>query len=282
MTHTDRYIPGVPCFIDSMRRDPHAAAAFYGELFGWDYQDVMPESGSGTYLMARLDGRDVAGLGSSDGVVREPPVWSTYVWVTSADEAAASAVAAGATVVMEPTDMFEAGRMAVLADPEGAELCLWEPRKHRGAGAVNEPGTLVFNVLHTRDLGRAAEFYNAVFGWEVVDIGGEPMWALTGYGDFLDELNPGTLAGLAASGAPAGFENVVAAIETIGAEDADTRPHWGVTFGVDDTDATVKLAAELGGTVLVEPVDAPWVRYAVIADPQGAVFTASQYVPDQQ
>jgi uncharacterized protein len=279
---TDRYIPGVPCWVDTVHPDPAAAAAFYGELFDWECEETMPADAPGSYITGRIRGADVAAIGSIPPGAPNIAMWNTYVWVDSADATTAAAVAAGATVVTEPVDIFDAGRMAMLADPEGAVIGLWEPNRHRGATVVNEPGSLVFNDLHTRDVERAAAFYHAAFGWEVVDIGGSPMWALPGYGEFLDRLNPGTLAGFAESGAPAGFENVVASMALIAADDATTEPHWGVTFGVADTDASAKLAVELGGRLVSGPVDAPWVRFAVIADPQGAVFTASQYVPQSQ
>lgn len=278
----DRYIPGVPCWVDSVHPDPVSAAEFYGALFGWECENTMPAGSEGDYIMGRIRGEDVAAVGSLPPGTPTDPRWNTYVWVSNVDDTVTVALDAGATVVSDAADIFESGRTAMLADPEGAVFGLWEPRQHRGATIVNEPGSVVFNTLHTRDLDRAAGFYGRVFGWQVVDIGGDPMWALPGYGEFLDTLRPGTLAGYAESGAPAGFENVVAAVAPIAADDPAGTPRWGVTFGVDDADATAELATKLGGRVLVAPVDAPWVRYCVIADPQGAEFTASQFVPENQ
>jgi uncharacterized protein len=277
---SDRYIPGVPCWVEGVHPDPAAAADFYSQLFGWECErTVSPESGD-TYIIGRIRGEDVAALGSASPGGSTTAGWITYVWVASADETSAAAVAAGGTVVTEPVEVADAGRMAMLADPEGAVFGLWEPNQHRGASAVNEPGSVVFNDLHTRDVHRAADFYSKVFGWEVVDIGGAPMWALPGYGAFLDTINPGTVASTIEAGAPAAFVNVVASVAPIPTDDADTPAHWGVTFGVSDADLAAKHAVELGGRVLVGPTDAPWVRFAVIADPQGAVFTASQYKPE--
>ena len=121
-----------------------------------------------------------------------------------------------------------------------------------------------------------------MFGWETIDVGGAEMWALPAYGDFLEERTPGKRARMAELGAPEGFESVVASLAAIPAEQPDTPAHWGVTFAVADADETAARAAELGGTVVVAPFDAPWVRMAVIADPQGATFTASQFVPPSQ
>lgn len=273
----DRYIPGVPCWVDAVHPDPTAAAEFYGSLFGWECEQG---TSTDTYLLGRIRGEDVAALSSIPPGGSQAPAWNTYIWAASADDATAVAVAAGGTVVTDPVDIPGFGRMAMLADPEGAVFGVWEGREHRGAAVVNEPGSVTFNDLHTRDLQRAAEFYSQVFGWDVLDVGGDPMWALPGYGAFLDTIIPGTLAGLAEMGAPQGFENVVASVGLIPAEDPETPAHWGVTFGVEDADVTAKVAVELGGRLLVEPMDAPWVRMTVIADPQGATFTASQFKPE--
>jgi hypothetical protein len=197
--------------------------------------------------------------------------------------AASKVFDAGGRVVMEPFDVGDAGRMAVCADPEGAAFCLWQPRQHKGAQIVNEPGSVNFNTLVTRDLEAARKFYGAVFGWETLDIGGgAPMWALPGYGDHLESREPGVRERMAEMGAPRGFEDVVAGIDRIPADQVDTPAHWGVTFGVEDADATARKAAELGANVAVEPMDAPWVRLTVITDPQGATFVASQFVPENR
>ena len=148
---------------------------------------------------------------------------------------------------------------------------------------MNEHGGVNFNDLYTRDPARAAEFYGAVFGWELIELGpGMFMWGMPAYGDFLEELNPGMRAGMAEMGAPVGFENVVASVVTIDSADTDTAAHWGITFGVDDADAAAAAAARLGGKVLSEPVDLPWVRSTTLEDPQGATFVASQFKPENQ
>jgi hypothetical protein len=180
---------------------------------------------------------------------------------------------------MAPADVGDAGRMAVFADPAGAAFCVWQARGHRGAGIVNEPGSLNFNVLNTRDLDGACAFYGAVFGWEVIDIGGASAWALPGYGDFLERRTPGMRENMAALGAPARFEDVVASVNPI---TDDIPAHWGVTFAVADADAVAARAAELGGRVDVPPFDAPWVRMTIVTDPQGATFTASKFVPENK
>lgn len=274
---SDRYIPGVPCWIDTTQRDPQAAVAFYGELFGWEFEDVMPPESPGRYFIARRPGGDVAAVsGPQQGA--PAAVWNSYVWVTDADESAAAVRAAGGTLLMEPADVMDAGRMAVCADPAGAAFSLWQPKAHRGAAVVNEHGSLVFNNLNTPDLEGAQGFYGAVFGWEVLDVGGAPMWALPGYGDFLEERTPGMRKNMAEMGAPERFEDVVADLATI----AEAPAYWSVTFAVDDADAIAARAAELGGRVVAAPFDAPWVRMTVIEDPQGAAFSAGQFVPENK
>jgi predicted enzyme related to lactoylglutathione lyase len=282
MPERDGYIPGVPCWIDTSQPDPEAAVDFYRGLFGWELEDVMPPDAPGKYFIGRIRGGDVAAVGSIPEGAPPMAMWNTYIWVESADETAERVRAAGGTVLTEPFDVFDAGRMAVFADPEGATFCAWQPGKHRGATVVNEPGSLNFNNLHTRDPEGAKAFYGAVFGWEALGVGDGEMWALPAYGDFLEARTPGLRAGMAEMGAPQGFENVVASLDPIGTEQPGTPAHWGVTFGVADADAIAERAAELGGTVDVPPFDAPWVRMTVITDPQGATFTAAKFVPENK
>ena len=184
---------------------------------------------------------------------------------------------------MEPFDVMEAGRMGVFADPEGAVFCVWEAKEHKGAQVVNEHGSLNFNGLNTRDAESAKKFYDAVFGWETLDLGGgTEFWTLPAYGDHLETITPGIRKQVKSAGGPEGFENVVAAINPIPDDQPDTPPHWSVTFAVDDADAVAEKAAELGGKVIVPAFDAPWVRMTVLSDPQGATFIASKYVEENK
>jgi uncharacterized protein len=277
MSLPDRYIPGVPCWADVTQPDPRAAAEFYGGLFGWELEDVMPPGSPAPYLMARIRGEDVAAVA---GVAEDQPAaaaWNTYVWVTDAADTAGRVRSAGGEVLREPAPVGDWGRMAAFADPSGATFRAWEPASHRGATVVNEHGAVNFNDLHTADVDAAAAFYGAVFGWEVLDTGGGTLaWALPGYGDFLESRRPGMREQMAKMGAPERFEDVVASIRP----PADDRPAgWGITFGIDDADAAAARAVELGGRVVSPPADAPWVRVAVIEDPHGARFATSQFVP---
>jgi uncharacterized protein len=282
MPERDTYIPGVPCWIDTSQPDPEAAVAFYSGLFGWEFEDVMPQAAPAKYFLARLRGRAVAAVGSIPESAPPTAMWDTYVWVDSADEAAAKARAAGGGVVKEPFDVPGAGRMAVCTDPEGAVFCVWQAYQHNGAQVVNEPGAVSFNDLYTRDVEGAKSFYSAVFGWETLGLGGGfEMWTLPGYGDFLERDDPDLRKRLAEVGGEPGFEDVVASISLIADDQPDVPPHWGVTFAVADADAIAEKATELGGTVVVPPFDAPWVRMTVLTDPQGATFTASKFVPPE-
>jgi uncharacterized protein len=283
MLKRDGYVPGVPCWIDTSQPDPEAAVAFYGDLFGWDFQDAMPPDSPGKYFIARLRGGDVAAVGSQPEGGPPIAVWNTYVWVESADQAASMVQDAGGRVAMDPFDVMDAGRMAVFTDPEGAAFCVWQAKAHKGAQIVNEPGSLNFNGLNTRNVERARLFYGSVFGWETLGLGdGADAWRLPGYGDFLEQSDPGLRKRMAESGAPEGFEDVVATLNPIADDQPDVPAHWSVIFAVDDADATAEKAAELGGQLVVPPLDAPWVRMTVITDPQGATFTASQFAPENK
>jgi len=283
MPERDGYIPGVPCWIDTSQPDPEAAVGFYTDLFGWEFEDVMPPDSPGKYFVARLGGGDVAAVGSVPESAPQAAMWNTYIWVDNADEAAAKVKRAGGRAVMEPFDVMGAGRMAVFTDPEGAAFCVWQAREHKGARIVNEAGSLNFNGLNTRDAKGAKSFYGSVFGWETLSLGGgAEMWTLPGYGDYLERDNPELRKQMAEAGALEGFEDVVATINPIADDQPDVPAHWSVTFAVDDADATAERAAELGGQVVAPPFDAPWVRMTVINDPQGATFIASKFVPENK
>ena len=283
MAERDGYIPGVPCWVDTTQPDPEAAATFYGGLFGWELEDAMPPGSEVHYYIGRIRGGDVAAISSiSEGT---PPIalWNTYVWVDSADDTAAKVRDAGGKVLMEPGDVLDAGRMAVFADPEGAVFCVWQANRHKGARVVNEHGALNFNGLNTRDPETAKTFYGAVFGWDTLTLdGGAEMWTLPGYGDYLERDTPGLRKMVMDVGAPERFIDVVAAINPITDDMPEMPANWSVTFAVDDADGIARRAVELGGKVLAGPFDAPWVRMAVIADPQGATFMASKFVPENK
>ena len=278
MPERDGYIPGVPCWVDTSQPDPEVVLDFYGGIFGWEYENVLPDDSGGKYFVARIRGLDAAAIGSVPDGAPPMAVWNTYIWVDSADEIAAKVRNAGGNVVTEPFDIFESGRMAVFSDPEGAVFCVWQANEHKGARIVNEHGTLNFNGLNTRDVeGRRRSTARSSAGrcWRSRR---RPDVDAAGYGDHLETINPGLRKQVEEVGGPPGFEDVVASINPIPDDQPDTPPHWSVTFGVDDADETAAKAAELGGKVLVPPFDAPWVRMTILSDPAGATFIASQFV----
>lgn len=192
-------------------------------------------------------------------------------------------VESGAALRAPATDAGEDGRSAALADPEGAEFRLWQPRRQQGAQAVNQPGTWNFSDLHTRNPGAAVGFYQGAFGWQVdkVGFGADEadfglMVRMPGYGDHLEATaDPEMRARQSEFSAPPGFADAVAWIVPIG---ADQAPHWHVTFAVAHRDRTSLDAERLGAQVLRQD-DTAWTREALIRDPQGAVFTVSQFTP---
>lgn len=280
----DGYIHGVPCAVDTMQPDPEAAIAFYGGLFGWEFEDVMPPDSPRRYFVARLRGLDVAAVGSLPDDGPQTAMWNTYFWVDSADDIATKVRDAGGRVVSGPVDVPpNAGRTAVFTDPEGAPFRIWEAKQNKGAQLVNEPGSLNLNGLNTRDVEGAKAFYGPVFGWRTITLaGGLEMWTLPGFGDFLERDNPELRKQMAAAEAPDGFEDVVGTITPIAEDQPETPAHWSVIFATDDADAMAVQAEELGGRVIVPPFDAPWVRMTILSDPQGATFITSKFAPDNR
>jgi predicted enzyme related to lactoylglutathione lyase len=270
---TRTYPQGVPSWIDVEQPDPDAAAAFYGGLLGWTFTRVTPEDAPVTYLVAALDGHDVAGVG---GPGTGGPGWSTYVAVDDAEEVCRRWEAAGGRVVQQPQPAGEGGVAAVCADPSGHELRLWQARRRLGAQLTNAPGTWNFSDLHTTDADAATAFYREVLGWEVEDLGYALMVRQPGYGDHLaSTVDPGIHERQDGIGAPPGFADAIAWFARV---DDPAAAGWKVTFTVDDRDAAADRARELGGEVLGTD-DTDWTRTALVRDPQGATFTLSEFTP---
>ena len=251
----ETYENGVPSWVELGAPDPTAAGAFYAGLFGWTVNPGPPEAGG--YIVAELNGRSVAGIGSQQNPA--PPVWATYINVDDADATAAAITAAGGTVMMPPTDVMDVGRMAIFTDPVGAVCGLWQPGTHTGAGIVNEPGAYSWSELVTTDIPASKAFYGAVFGWDGDTMGGDGPGAYTEW-----KLGGRPIGGMMAK-PPTMPEHV--------------PPHWGVYFAVADTDASVARATELGGSVLMAPMDIEPGRFAVLADPAGASFNVIAMKP---
>lgn len=246
MPEVTEYAPGTPSWVDLGTPDMEAAKAFYGRLFGWELADTGEEGGH--YQMALKEGKAVAGLGPQQQP--GPPYWTTYVSVDSADATAAAVRGAGGTVLMEPMDVLDAGRIAVFADPTGAPFSVWQPGLHLGAQLANEPGTFCWNELETRDPETASAFYSAVFAWKP-QTEAEPI----PYTQFFR-----------------GDASVAGMMDIRGRVPDEVPAHWLVYFTVADCDATVAEAQAAGGSVMVEPVTIPTGRFAIVNDPQGAFF----------
>ncbi|MGO9884048.1 MAG: VOC family protein [Solirubrobacteraceae bacterium] len=271
MSETRTYPNGVPSWVDTEQPHPEAAADFYRALFGWSFTTVSAPAAP-FYAIATVAGRTVAGLGAGPA---QPAVWNTYIAVDDADATAARASAAGGEILAEPFDVGQAGRMAICRDPAGAAFRLSQARGLLGAQRVNEPGCWNFSDLHTAEPDTTS-FYATVFDWSVEDLGLARMVRRPGYGDHLEAtVDPDIRTRQTGVGAPPGFEDAIA---WAGALETGTSPHWHVTFAVEDRDTTAALADQLGAEV-ISAEDTQWTRTALVRDPQGAIFTASQFTP---
>jgi predicted enzyme related to lactoylglutathione lyase len=267
MSERDQYPAGVPCWVETLQPDPRAAIDFYGSLFGWEFSGPgqTPGDPAGEYFVARVRGRDVAGIGSMPSAGGPAtPMWSTQIRVASADAAASAVERAGGRVLVEPFDAPPAGRLAVVADPAGAVLCTWEAGDREGAQLVNEPRAWAMSTLNTADPEGSKEFYGAVFGWDtdVFDAGGAKIT--------LFRL-PGYQGGEPRQPVP---RDVVAVMLPVAPGTAQS--HWSVDFWIDDADLAVATATRLGGQLVASPRDTPGFRSAVLADLGGAIFSVSQ------
>ncbi|HRE90463.1 MAG TPA: VOC family protein, partial [Myxococcota bacterium] len=221
-----------------------------GELFGWSFDIQGPEYGN--YAVAMKDGGVAAGMGQLPPDAGFPPSWTVYFAVESADAAAGAAAQQGGQVMMPPMDVGTQGRMAILVDKTGAVFGVWQPKDHTGATIVQEPGSMAWCEVNTRDAAGARAFYEGTFGLSTkpIEAGGGTEY----YTMHLGELT-------------------VAGILQMTAEWGELPPHWIAYFAVEDTDASAERVKALGGKVMHGPFDTPYGRMAVVMDPQGAVFS---------
>jgi predicted enzyme related to lactoylglutathione lyase len=253
LNSTETHAPGTPIWTDLGSPDVQASARFYGQLFGWQAEDLGEQAGH--YNMFRHNGKVVAAAGPlmNPG---QPTAWTTYVSVSNAEATAKKVTEAGGTVLSAPMAIMDQGSMAVFADPAGAAFAIWQPAVMKGAEQFNTPVSMSWNELATRDVEGAKAFYAKVFGWGVKS---NPM---PGGGEYIEwQLNGKSIGGGQAMGSR--FPPQV-------------PPHWLVYFAVANTDETMKRAQELGGKVMSPAIDIPQGRLAVIADPQGATFAVIQ------
>ncbi len=254
MSDVAEFAPGSFCWVELGTTDQQAAKHFYGELFGWIANDI-PIGPEVYYTMLQLGGRDVAALyplGEDQIAQGLPPQWIVYMAVSSTDEAVLQVRSLGGTVLAEPFDVMDVGRMAMIQDPTGGVFALWEARSHPGVGVMDEPGAVTWLELTTADPERARTFYSGLFGWEaeLQPIGGAE------YTTFSMQGRP------------------VAGMMLPPEELGGGPPLWTVYFAVEDCDRSAERTRELGGEIRVPPTDVPGIgRFAALEDPQGAGFS---------
>lgn len=254
MTDVTRHEPGSFSWAELATSDPAAAKKFYTSLFGWSVVD-NPMGEDMVYTRLQLAGKDVAALYKQMKDQAEmgiPPNWMCYVTVQSADETAKKVKSLGGNVMAEPFDVMDYGRMAVVQDPEGAVLSLWQPMTHTGVQKIDEPGALCWCELSTRDAAKAEKFYGGLFGW--------------GFKTNDPQYHEITRGGTSIGG-----------IRPLGPEMQGVPAHWGIYFQVSDCDASAAKAKSAGGKLCFGPMDVEKVgRFAAIQDPQGAAFSVIQ------
>lgn len=255
MSQRTDYAPGTPNWVDLGTPDPEAASSFYGALFGWTFDPGENPELTGGYLSAMLGDQPVAGAMKlmQEG---QPPAWSTYISVEDADATMEAVKANGGNVAVEPMDVLDIGRMGFFIDPTGAFCGIWQPKTFNGAGVVNEPGAFSWNELGTRDPAAAKDFYAAVFGWGSEDHDMGDMGTYTEW-----KLGEASIGGM---------------MDVSGRLPDEIPAHWLVYFAVENTDAAVETVKSEGGSVNFGPIDIPAGRFAIVADPFGAVFAVIQ------
>ncbi len=249
MPTRDGYAEGIPSWIDLATPDLEGAKSFYGELFGWEFEDTG--SDMGPYTMVSQKGLVAAGIGiAPEG---QPSVWSTYFAVDDADATATKIEDAGGSMMMECSDIPGAGRLAFATDPTGAAFGIWQAGEHFGAAIVNEHGSLNWNELTSDDLESALPFYEKVFGHAIRKTENPT-------GDYtLLSINDTEIAGAMAPPVP------------------NIPNNWGIYFAVDDTQKAIDTALANGGSKTYGPMDIPDVGIiAGLQDPYGAFFTVIQ------
>jgi predicted enzyme related to lactoylglutathione lyase len=257
MPTVEKHAPGFFCWVELSTTDAPAAKAFYSGLFGWQPKD-MPMGPDAFYTMLLLDGKEVGALYSQDQQQRDqhiPPHWMNYVAVASADDTAARAKSLGGKVLAEPFDVFDARRMAVIQDPTGGTLSIWQAKKSMGARIVGELHTMAWNELSSTDKRKAQEFYVKLFGWDMKNEDPGPM-------QYTEIHHQGKAIGGMLQLDPA-WGNIPS--------------NWMVYFPVANCDSSVAKTQSLGGSVMMPAKDIEKVgRFSILRDPQGAVFAIIQ------
>lgn len=257
MANIDKHNPGAFCWIELGTTDQAAAKQFYGSLFGWSVND-MPMGPGEAYTIFRLQGRDAAAaytLRPDQKAMGVPPNWMPYVAVKSADDTAKRVGELGGKVLMGAFDVGPIGRMAVIQDPTGAVICVWQAKEHPGTGIAGVDGTFCWADLSTPDVARARQFYADLFGWKIMEDKDDK----SGY----IHIQNG--------------EDFIGGIPPASHRDPKVPPHWLPYFQTSNCDATAAKLQQLGGTFCLPPMTMEGVgRFAVVMDPQKAVFAIFQ------
>ncbi|MDQ6743937.1 MAG: VOC family protein [Candidatus Dormibacteraeota bacterium] len=239
-----------PVWVDLSTSDAAGAREFYSKLFSWDVE-INSDPQYGGYALARVDGQDVAGIGPKMSE-QAPTAWSVYIGTPDAEELAGNVQAAGGNVIAPPFDVGDQGRMAVFQDPSGAFISAWQ-RKAMGGFHTNAPNTFGWAELNSRGIEKAVPFYRAVFGWT----------------DKRSDMGEGQAPYIEFQ---LGGESIAGGMEMNSMVPAEVPSYWMVYFGVEDVDRSFKQATESGGREMLAPMDFPGGRFAIVSDPQGAVF----------
>ena len=240
---------GEPCWVDYASTDVPRARDFYAGLFGWTADTAGDEYGG--YVTFRRDGRAVAGLGP---VMGDGPgdSWLTYLLVEDAAASERASLRAGAQIIAPTMTVGEQGRLAVIADPGGAVVGIWDPEQHRGFELVAEVGAPAWHELYARSYAAQVDFYTGVFGWRTNILGDTADFRYATFGD---------------PASPSG-----GVFDANGMLPEGVPSHWVVYFGVADAAAASQRVIELGGTVIRDPWDSEFGRFAQVSDPLGALF----------
>jgi predicted enzyme related to lactoylglutathione lyase len=247
---TPTLVVGAPCWIDLYSSDTDKATAFYTKLFGWTTESAGPEFGG--YFTFLKDGKHIGGCMHNDGTQGYPDSWTVYLMTDDVDRTVKDAAAKGGQVHLEPMDIGQNGRMAMVGDPGRAAVGVWQPGNQKGFELRNETGAASWFELHTRDYDASVGFYRDVFGWDTHAMSDTPEFRYTTLGEGDDAL-----AGIfdakndTPEGAPAA---------------------WSVYFGVEDVDASLEQIEKLGGKIVRPAEDTQYGRLATAADPTGTQF----------
>ncbi len=258
MFKVTKYPHGTFSWADLASTDAPVSKKFYTELMGWAVRDI-PMGDDQFYTMFEHDGETVCAMSQMQPDMQSqgmPSYWTSYITVDDVDAMIPKIKDLGGEVIVEPMDIFEEGRMLILADPEGAVVALWQPKNHIGATLVNTPGAMSWNELGTRNPKQAVEFYGKLLGWEFQKMEGMDYHTFSNKG----RMNGGMFA--------------------LTDEMVGIPANWGVYFSVEDIDKTVAKATELGGNIILPITDAQNMRFSAIADPTGAICTFIQMEPE--